>query len=201
MGAALAVCVCAPYLKDWEAIKLTDIRDNATLIDNSLHSFLIHIFGTVAQILPPLAQIHGAVNAVIKAALRGGFLLFLAAVTFRMWRNVSARGLVEKSVLVVLVLFCVVTSKFNAWYLGALLAPALFLAQEHWLRRGVILITCAELLSITFFKQAYMLNYFAMILVPACLVLRQVRREKRAAAARADAPPSAAAILDAPQKS
>jgi hypothetical protein len=64
-----------------------------------------------------------------------------------------------------------------------LLPPALLLGEKHWLRRLVLLITGAELLSLTFFKQAYMLNYFAMILVPAWLIFRQER--KRRAAARA----------------
>ena len=87
--------------------------------------------------------------------------------------------MMERSVLVMFALICVVSSKFNAWYLGMLLPPALFLKEEHWLRRLIVLITCAELLSITFFKLAYMLNYFAMILIPMWIVFRQVHREGR----------------------
>ncbi len=48
-----------------------------------------------------------------------------------------------------------------------LLPPALFLPERHWLRRLTLLVTTAQTLSLTFFKQAYILNYFAMILVPA----------------------------------
>jgi hypothetical protein len=95
----------------------------------------------------------------------------------------------ELTAVVLLVLMCVVTSKFNAWYMAMLLPPALFLHERHWARRAALLIACAQTLSLTFFKQAYMLNYFAMVLVPALVVLRQVRRERAAAAA----PPSAQA--------
>jgi hypothetical protein len=181
MGAALTAGAAAPYLKDWHLLKLEDIRDNATLIDNSLHSFLIHLYGTAAGLLKPLAPYRDAVNAAIKAVLRGGLVIFLLALFYRMLRNATAGSLVEKTVLAMFVLVCVASSKFNAWYMGMLLPPALLLGGGHWLRRLVILISAAELLSITFFKQAYMLNYFALILVPTLLVYRQVRREGRGA--------------------
>ena len=183
-GCLLALLVVAassaPYLADWRQLRLEDIRDNATLIDNSLHSFLIHLFKNVARLVGPLAEFHGTVNSAIKTTLRGGFLVFLAIVYWRFRRRVSAERFVELSALVLLVLMCVVSSKFNAWYLGMLLPPALFLPERHWLRRLTLLITCAQTLSLTFFKQAYMLNYFAMILVPAFIVFRQMRRERAA---------------------
>ena len=43
-----------------------------------------------------------------------------------------------------------------------------------------MLISCSELFSLTFFKQAYILNYFAMLLVPTWIIYRQVRRERAA---------------------
>ena len=91
-------------------------------------------------------------------------------------RRATAERLIELTTLVMLVLMCVVSSKFNAWYMGMLLPPALFLPGRHWLRRLTLLITTAQTLSLTFFKQAYILNYFAMVLVPAFVVFRQVRR-------------------------
>jgi alpha-1,6-mannosyltransferase len=178
LAALVVAASAAPYLADWRQLRLEDIRDNATLIDNSLHSFLIHLFENAARLVSPLAQFHGAADAAIKAALRGGFLVFLAVVYWRFWRRASAGRFVELSALVLLVLMCVVSSKFNAWYMGMLLPPALFLPERHWLRRLTLLITCAQTLSLTFFKQAYILNYFAMILVPALVVFRQVRRER-----------------------
>jgi len=77
------------------------------------------------------------------------------------------------------VLICVASSKFNAWYLAMILPLALLLEEDYPLRRLVVLITCTELLSLTFFKQAYMLNYFALILVPAWVVFRQRRKVDR----------------------
>ncbi|HEV2862682.1 MAG TPA: hypothetical protein VGX48_16830 [Pyrinomonadaceae bacterium] len=188
LGAGLAAAVSAPYLKDWRRFRLEDIRDNATLIDNSLHSLLIHVFRNVARLVKPLAQFTGAVDAVIKTTLRAGFLAFFAYRAFLWLRalrrpeGLTARRVMYETTLVLAVLICFVSSKFNGWYMGILLPAALFLEEDHWLRRFVVLVTCAQLLSLTFFKQAYMLNYFAMVLVPAWIVYRQVRSERRQAA-------------------
>lgn len=178
LAALVAAAAAAPFLADWRQFRLEDIRDNATLIDNSLHSFLIHTYTNLARLFGPLMQFKEAVNSGIKAVLRVGFALFLVVVHLRFLRRGTAERLLELWALVMLVLMCVVSSKFNAWYMGMLLPPALFLAERHWLRRLTLLVTAAQTLSLTFFKQAYILNYFAMILLPAALVFLQTRRER-----------------------
>jgi hypothetical protein len=176
LGALVTVLVAAPYIGDWREFRIEDIRDNASLIDNSLHSLLIHVFENVSRLAPSLAEFHGLVNSAIKGTLALGFVVFLAVMYVRMRKNESERRLIEASVLILFVLICVVSSKFNAWYIGMILPPALMLDERHWLRRLVLLVSCAELLSLTFFKQAYMINYFAMIVVPAWVVYRRERR-------------------------
>lgn len=179
LGALILILVSAPYLRDWRRFRLEDIRDNATLIDNSLHSFLIHIYENIARLLPPLAAGHAAADSLIKNSLRFGFLLFFLFQSYKMLKELSTKVWIEKSTLIMFVLICVVSSKFNAWYLGILLPPALLLDERHWLRRLIVLLTCTELLSLTFFKQAYILNYFAMILLPTWYVFNRTRREKK----------------------
>lgn len=177
LAGLVVLAAAAPFLADWRQFRLEDIRDNATLIDNSLHSFIIHLYENAARLFKPLAQFHGAIDWGIKTALRGFFAIFLVVIHLRFLRRSSAGRLLELWVLVLLVLLCAVSSKFNAWYMGMLLPPALFLPERHWLRRLTLLVTTAQTLSLTFFKQAYILNYFAMILVPALIVFRQVRRK------------------------
>lgn len=199
IGALVLLLVSAPYLQDWRQFRLADIQGNATLIDNSLHSFLIHIYRNIARLLPPLAQYIPTVDALIKPTLRGGFMVFLAIQLVGIPKDFPPSLLLEKSLLLLFVLICVVSSKFNGWYMGMLLAPALFLSAGHWLRRLIVLITCAQLLSITFFKQAYMLNYFAMILIPAWIVFRQARRERALAIPASEDLPAAPISTAAPQ--
>jgi len=175
IGAAILVLAALPYIQDWGMFRLEDIASNATLIDNSLHSFLIHIFENIARLIRPLAQFHDPVSWLIKNTLRLGFALFLLAqlvmVTIR--KNFSSTTLTRKSLLIMFVLICVVSSKFNAWYLGMILPLALLMDDRDWLRRLIVLISGAQLLSLTFFKQAYILNFFAMMLVPAWIVFRK----------------------------
>ena len=182
IGAAILIVAALPYIHDWRMFRLDDIASNATLIDNSLHSFLIHIFETIAGgkgnshgLIPALSRYHGTVDWLIKDALRFGFGVFLIAQFVTAWKNFSAITLARKSLLIMFVLICVVSSKFNAWYMGMLLPLALLMDDRDWLRRLVVLITCAQLLSLTFFKQAYILNFFAMMLVPAWIVFRKRR--------------------------
>jgi hypothetical protein len=176
IGLALFAVVSYPYLRDWHYLRLEDMRGNATLIDNSLHSLLIHIFENIARVFSGLAPLHSFADSAIKAMLRFGFLIFLLYQWLKIPKDFNAKELTSKSLLILFVLICVASSKFNAWYLGMILPLALLLEDDHWLRRLVVLITGAELLSLTFFKQAYMLNYFAMIVIPAWVVFRQERR-------------------------
>lgn len=176
LGGMIAVAVSAPYLADWNQFRLEDIRFNATLIDNSLHSFLIHLFENIARVVRPLAAYHGIVDSLIKNLLRVGLILFFLAQLATIPKSFTAPVFIKKSLLVMFFLVCVASSKFNAWYMGMLLPLALLMDAKYWLRRLVVLITGAELFSLTFFKQAYILNFFAMILVPCGIVYRQVKR-------------------------
>src|SRR6185312_6102503 len=72
----LGALICFPYLRDWQELRLVDMQDNATLIDNSLHSLLIHIFENIARVFSALAPLHSSVNWTIKTVLRGGLLIF-----------------------------------------------------------------------------------------------------------------------------
>jgi hypothetical protein len=181
LGAALLVLSSLPYIHEWRQFRLTDIQDNATLIDNSLHSFLIHIYENIARLIPPLAAFHKLIDIAIKTALRLGLIIFFIVQIWSMLRKkCTTKLLLETSALIMFVLICVASSKFNAWYLGMLLPLSLLLEERHWLRRLVLLISCTELFSLTFFKQAYILNYFAMLLLPTLIIHRQLRRERTA---------------------
>ena len=179
LGFALFGLISFPYLRDWSHLRLANISENATLIDNSLHSLLIHIFENVARVFSRMSEFHSIADTAIKFVLRGGLIVFVLYQWLKIPQNFTTKVFIEKSSLILFVLICVASSKFNAWYLGMILPLSLLMEDEHWLRRLLVLITAAELLSLTFFKQAYMLNYFAMVVIPAWIVFRQ-ERERRA---------------------
>jgi len=180
VSGVLTALVSAPYLREWTLllVRLPQIFQNATLPDNSLHSLLIHVYENLARLIPALRPFHETANDAIKLALRAGVVVFAVLQGLRMRTRKSVEEYIEISLSVLFALVCVASSHFNGWYMGILLPTALLLNEKHWLRRLIVLITGAELLSFTFFKQAYMLNYFAMVCVPAWIVYRQVRKEK-----------------------
>jgi hypothetical protein len=118
----------------------------------------------------------------IRLGLIGVLLYQLATIP----RDFTAAVLLKKSSIVMFVLICVASSKFNAWYMGMVLPLALLLDPKYWLRRLVVLISAAQLGSVTFLKQAYMLNFFVMMLVPAWIVLRKRRNGGNENVSRAD---------------
>ena len=176
----LAVAVSLPYLSDFEIIRLWNIQENATLLDNSLHSVLVHLFDYAARVVHPLAVFHDYVDRAIKWTLRIGFLIFLAWQWIKIPKDFSVDHFMKKCLLILFVLFCVVTSKFNAWYMAIMLPLALLVGLKHWLARAVVLITAAQTMALTFMKQAYVVNYVLMIGLPIVIVWRQHRRAEDA---------------------
>jgi hypothetical protein len=176
LSTALIVLVSLPYLGDFDFIWIWNIQENATLVDNSLHSFLIHIFDYTAKVIHPLAALHDPANFAIKWILRAGFLLFLLWQWLKPPPDYTVDSLIKRSLLVLFVLFCIVTSKFNAWYLAVMLPTALLIGTEYWLARLIVLISAAQTFSLTFMKQAYVVNYLLMMLLPMWIVWRQERK-------------------------
>ena len=185
MALVLAALICFPYLRDWQQLRIADIQDNATLIDNSLHSLLIHIFENIARVFSALAPLHSTVNSAIKVILRGGLIVFVAYQWLKIPRDFTAQALAAKSLWILFALICVASSKFNGWYLGMLLPLALLIEDDYPLRRLVVLMSCTQLLSLTFLKQAYMLNYFALMVIPAWLIFRQRNKPTQMAESKA----------------
>lgn len=181
----LSALICFPYLRDWQQLRLVDMQDNATLIDNSLHSLLIHIFENIARVFSALAPLHSTVNSAIKAILRVSLIVFVVYQWLKIPKYFAARMFASKSLWILFALICVASSKFNAWYMGMLLPLALLLEDEYPLRRLVILMSCTQLLSLTFLKQAYMLNYFALMVIPAWLIFSKRNKTTQVAESKA----------------
>jgi hypothetical protein len=175
----LAALASLPYIGDWRSFRLEDIRDNAVLIDNSLHSFLIHFYELVSKFVPQMDIFHDAASSAIAIALRVATLLTMMWLLLRFLKNVDETRFVKYSALCLFLLIFVGSSKLNGWYVGMLLGPVLLLDREYWLRRLMLLFSATQLGSITFLKQAYILNYIVMMLVPQWYVWRERRRSEQ----------------------
>ena len=63
-------------------------------------------------------------------------------------------------------LICIASPKYYAWYLGMFYPLALWLPEGDRLRRVILAVTSAQLLSLTFVAQAHFLNVVLMLVVP-----------------------------------
>jgi hypothetical protein len=113
------------------------------------------------------------VTGAIKLVGWAMFGMVYAGVALRWLRNRTCDGatLLRDCVLVHFVLVCLVSSKFYPWYMGMFLPLALLLSPGDWLRRSVLAVSCAQVLSLTFINQAHFLNVLVMLLLPLVVVL------------------------------
>jgi hypothetical protein len=179
-----ASLIAYPYVLDVESFRFGDIGGNATVTHNSLAALIHHGYKNIlAKLLPFLKVTVSPVNTLIKIVLWGGFLALYLKLLWQ-WRpkkqapDVSEVSATPPShtteqwlfqmILLQFILVCWVSSKFYAWYLGMFFPMAFLLPPGHTLRKIIIAVSCAQMLSITFLGQAHMANFILMTLLP-CL--------------------------------
>jgi hypothetical protein len=204
IGSGLAVLVfllCGlPYLGDWSSFHLKEIGRNAMVSHGSLHSCL---FSLAKVLLSAFWPILGAINHwpsamaetsllaakllirdLLKNTLLVVYALFYASLGWKRLRQAeyTQSQWVQDALLVMAVLVCAVSLKFYPWYFGMFFPLAFCLNPGHWLRRLVILASCAQLFSITFIGQAHVLNYLVMMGLPILWFVQMRNRERISAA-------------------
>jgi hypothetical protein len=162
-----------PYWADWQSFQLDAIGTNATLSMNSLQSFVYDLLKySLSPWMDDSRPIAEALSHGLNLLLWAGLFLY---VLFRLktYFNMNQKKekipediLFQEILFLHLILVCVVSSKFYAWYLG-MFFPILFYVKEGVvLRKLVLMLSCTLLLSFTFLGQAHLLNYWVMVLGP-----------------------------------
>jgi len=169
-----------PFLPDWQNFHLAEINHNAFVSHGSLHSLIFSAYKTLAkEAIPALLPYRETVRDFLKNTLLLGYGLFYASLLWRRIRqeHYGTLDFVRDALLVMAVLVCLVSLKFYPWYLGMFFPLALFLPEEDSLRRWVLILSGAQLFSITFIGQAHLLNFIIMTVVPTVWVVLQNRRQ------------------------
>ncbi len=164
-----------PYLPDWQQFHLTEINRNAFVSHGSLHSFVYALFKNLDKtLLPSLHPHRETIRAILKNGLLGAYALFLGGLCWRRLRQADyAPSLwIRDALLAMAVLIGLVSLKFYPWYFGMFFPLVLFLAPADWLQRMLIVVSCAQMLSITFVGQAHLLNFVLMTGLPLVYVWR-----------------------------
>lgn len=159
----------ASYLPDWQQFHFKEIGRNAFVSHGSLHSLVYSGYKTFAKMVSPEFYTHReAVRTLLKNLLLGAYLIFyIGLISFRFrQKNYSALSWIQDALLIMSTLICLISLKFYPWYLGMFFPLALLLPEHNGLRRFVIVLSGAQLFSITFIGQAHLLNFVVMTALP-----------------------------------
>ena len=177
-GMCLCISVIAlsawPYLhNDWRSF-FTGQGTANTVVQNSLAGMALFPFEMAVRQRPSLQDSWEDVAKGITLTFGVAFLLFYASLFWKRLRGgpYNREVYLYDCVLVPFVLVCLASSKYYAWYLGMFFPMALWLPEGDRLRRVVLVVTCANLLSVTFVAQAHFLNTLLMLVIPVIAVLR-----------------------------
>lgn len=173
-----------PYLPDWQQFHLSEINRNAFVSHGSLHSLVYSAFKTLDKsVFPAWHQHREVVRGVLKNALLLLYAAFYGALSWRRFRQAEypVSQWIWDSLLVMAVLVCLVSLKFYPWYLGMFFPLALLILDGNWLRRFMIVLSGAQLISITFIGQAHLLNFLLMTGVPIAWLIWQFRKAPKTA--------------------
>ena len=169
----LGFALAWPYLGEARNFQVAGSLANFTEMHNSLAAMLSFPFEVGGKMFPWLTAYQSRLTGTIKLVGWSAFGMVYCRVALQWLRGrvCDPATLLRDCVLVQFVLICLVSSKFYPWYLGMVLPLALLLPSGDWLRRSVLAVSCAQVLSLTFVNQAHFLNVLVMMLLPLLAVL------------------------------
>lgn len=169
LSLALILLTGIPYLPDWSHFHLKEISRNAAVSHGSLHSFVYSLWKLLAPAVTlGWVAFKEPVRQLLANALMGGFAGFYMLLFFRRLRQpvYLAADWVKDALLVMVALITLASLKFYPWYLAMFFPLAFLLKEGDWLRRFLIGLSGAQLLSFTMVGQAHLLNFFLMTACP-----------------------------------
>jgi hypothetical protein len=174
-GLLVGLALALPYVGGVRQFQLARAAANVTEVHNSLTALVNYPCEVGVEPFPPLAPYAPAALGAIKLASWAAFAAFAARLLWRRCRGgrYGQGAFVRDCVLVSFALVCLASSKFYPWYLGMFFPLALWLPEGDRLRRAVLAVAGAQLLSLTFVNQAHGLNVVVMLVLPLALALRR----------------------------
>jgi alpha-1,6-mannosyltransferase len=176
VGVALLVFALSawPYLpENWRQLLVAQGGVNSS-VQNSLAAMVLLVFEQVARWFPSLEPHWSLAASTIKITFWVGFFAFYATLAWVRVRGgrYDRSAYLRDCVLIQFVLICLTSSKYYAWYLGMFFPLVLYLPEGDRLRRVVLAVACAHLLSFTFVAQSHFLNAALMLVIPLIWALR-----------------------------
>ncbi|MDB5305987.1 MAG: hypothetical protein JWO38_189 [Gemmataceae bacterium] len=174
-AAAAGLCVACwwPYRDGFDTSYLHRMGGNLTVVHNSLASIVVFPYEVAVKLLPAGDRSAAVFFGAVKGAFWGAFAVFIAVVLVdRVRRGRGEAGGLARDAVLILLGAILASPKYHAWYLGMVLPLAVWLPAGSRLRRAVLGLGVANLLSITFVYQSHLLNAVLMLVVPLWLAIR-----------------------------
>lgn len=180
LGGLLFIATGLPYLGDWSHFHLKEIGRNAFVSHGSIHAVVYSGFKTFAKNFWPAGYAaREAVRDVLKNILLFVYGLFYTGLCLKRFRQKEypVSDWQRDALLTMILLVCLISLKFYPWYLGMFFPLALLLPEGDRLRGFTIVLSGAQLFSITFIGQAHFLNFLVMTGLPLLWLLKRLRAE------------------------
>jgi hypothetical protein len=166
-GAVGVVVLCSlPYVGGDQHF----LRSFGTMasVHNSIPALVFFPFEVLGRLWPFLGARVGAVQSVIRNSFWIGFLVFGLWMGFKRlrMRDYPLQVFLRDCLLMQFVLLCVVTSKYYPWYLCMILPLCLWLPSGDKVRRVVLVLSVAQIASMTFIDLAHGLNVLLVVVAP-----------------------------------
>lgn len=181
LAAVVGFFCSAVYLKDAANFLFNVNAGNVTSPSNSIGSMLVYPMEVLAARDPDMAPWRDQAFFILKIASGLGFLAFCAALAWRRWRRsgYEAKDLLRDCVLLQFALICLASPKLFGWYVIMIYPLALFLPAEERLRRMILAITVAQVLSFTFIGRTHFLSPLVLMVVPLAWALWTGRKRSQ----------------------
>jgi hypothetical protein len=188
-SALILAILAAPYAADFSHFRFDIMRQDLSFNGKSLPALVENIGHGVERLLYHSTTLPWFEDGLkqfvlgLKAVIFIGFSIFcltLFGKAMRKGKSYSAGAMIHDSLLVALLAVCVVSSKFHPWYVLMFFPVALWLPEDSNLRRLAVVLSCTQLLAITYLGHSGGINYVLLTATPLVYFLaRQLRAQKQ----------------------
>jgi hypothetical protein len=188
LGIILLVwAIAGTYLADFRHFKLFAIATNLAVSCNSVQALLATLFGYLAQVVPALGYSSKNIDLASTCLTWGIALVLAGAIFFRLAANArpSARLFISAALSIEILMVCLASSKFFAWYPCMFFPMALLLEEHKWLREFTVALSIFELPHFTALQDLPTLTFLVATGIPILIATWRSRRQSEQASAEA----------------
>jgi hypothetical protein len=187
LGAIVMILgVAGAYLIDFRHFKVFAIASNLAVSCNSLQAALATLVGYLTQLVPALGDSLKDIDLALSGLIWGVALSSAAVILWRLAARPrpSAVSFIRAALATEILVICVASSKFYAWYVCMFFPMALLLEEHEWLREFAVMLSIFELAHFTDLQDLPTLTFLLATGMPVLIATWRSRGHHRQAVRR-----------------